>query len=148
MVLQGVSDICSLEVSFKALGKLLDQPELSVIVDCQAMVADLTEEKAVPAAFQKLIARFQQVFEEPHGLPRSRGREHAITLSQGSNSVSVQPFCYPHRRKRYIERQVTAMLKAGIIQENISHFQAQRCSQRRTVVAVFVLTTGLYWRGF
>lgn len=101
VVLQGVSDICSSEVSFQALGKLLNQPELSVIVDCRTMVAELTEEKAVPAAFEKLFARFQQVFEEPHGLPHSKGREHAITLSQESNPVSVQPFVtHTHRRNR------------------------------------------------
>lgn len=124
VLLKGVPDISSSEVSVKAMKKVLEQKELSVVVECRAMVAEPKEEKRVPKILTRLLAHYSGVFEEPNGLPPPHDREHAITLTQGSNPVSVRPFMYPHAQKEEIERQVTAMLKAGIIQESISPFSS------------------------
>lgn len=124
VVLQGVPNICSSEVSMKAMKKVLEQQELSVIVECRVMSAESTAEKRVPKDLMKMLQSYGRVFEEPQGLPPPRDREHAITLTHGSNPVSVRPFRYPHAQKEEIERQVTAMLKAGIIQESISPFSS------------------------
>lgn len=122
--LQGDPGICSSEVSFKALKKVLDHQELSVVVECRGVEVEVTGKKRAPARLQRVMSRFVEVFEEPTGLPPIRGREHAINLKQGSNPVSVRPFRHPHAQKEEIERQVTLMLKAGIIQERISPFSS------------------------
>ena len=124
ITLQGVPDLCSSEVTFKAMRKLLAQTEVDVVVECRALLPEEKGKQGAPVAMQKLLTRFEQVFAEPKGLPPSRGREHAITLTQGSNPVSVRPFRYPHVQKEEIERQVAVMLKAGIIQESISPFSS------------------------
>ncbi|WZY99080.1 hypothetical protein YC2023_071409 [Brassica napus] len=62
------------------------------------------EPKLTSKALEFVLEGFSQVFEEPVG-PPSRGREHAINLTQGSNPVSVRPFRYPQAQKAEIERQ-------------------------------------------
>lgn len=124
VMLRGEPDICSSEISLKAMKKLLEQHEMSVLVECRELVADNKEEMKVPRPLRKLVTEYAQVFEDPQGLPPSRSREHAITLTQVSDPVSVRPIRYPHAQKEEIEKQVRAMLKAGIIQESISPFSS------------------------
>jgi hypothetical protein len=73
---------------------------------------------------EQLLCRFDQVFQEPHGLPPRRVREHAINLVEGQNSVNVRPYHYPHHHKNDIEKQVKEMLTAGIIRHNTSSFSS------------------------
>lgn len=124
MRLQGEPDICCSEVSLKAMRKVLEQQELSVLVECRELAVDTKEERKGLKSLTKLLQYYEKVFEEPHGLPQARDREHAITLTQGSDPVSVRPFRYPHAQKEEIERQVMAMLKACIIHESISPFSS------------------------
>lgn len=74
--LQGVPDLCSSEVSFKAVRKLLEQTEVSVVVECRVLLTKEKGKPGVPTTMQKLLSRYEQVFAEPQGLPPSRGREH------------------------------------------------------------------------
>lgn len=124
MRLQGEPDICCSEVSLKAMRKVLEQQELSVLVECRELAVDTKEERKGLKSLTKLLQYYEKVFEESHGLPQARDREHAITLTQGSDPVSVRPFRYPHAQKEEIERQVMAMLKACIIHESISPFSS------------------------
>lgn len=123
VVLQGEPGLCSSEISYQALRKTLEQQEYGMVVECREVMA-VKEGRVVPNFLSSVLKRFGQVFEEPEGLPPSRGKEHAIVLNQGSNPVSVRPFTYPQAQKAEIERQVTAMLKAGIIQESVSPFSS------------------------
>ena len=86
------------------------------------------DEASVPVAmdgqWRAVLDRYAQVFEEPTGLPPSRGKEHAVNLEDGAKSVSVRPFRYPQTQKAEIEKHITSMLAAGIIQESSSPFSS------------------------
>ena len=59
----------------------------------------------------QLLAQFEQVFQEPQGLPPHRERDHAITITSRKRS------CYHH-----IEKMVRDMLIAGIIRTSTSPY--------------------------
>ncbi|CAA0831880.1 Unknown protein [Striga hermonthica] len=52
-----------------------------------------------------LLGAFSDVFEEPSGLPPTRGRDHCIVLKPGSLPVAVRPYRYPAAHKDELERQ-------------------------------------------
>ena len=126
--LQGEPDICCSEVSAKAIRKALEQQELSVVVECRELTTGPKEETKTPKLFKQLLLNYEKIFEEPQGLPPTRSREHAITLTQGSDPVSVRPFRYPHPQKEEIEKQVTAMLKVASYRRALVHSRVQSSS--------------------
>ncbi|KFK29574.1 hypothetical protein AALP_AA7G152200 [Arabis alpina] len=75
-------------------------------------------------ALDGVLTAFEHVFAEPQGIPLTRGREHTIVLSQGASPVSVHLFRYPQIQREEIEKQVAAMLAAGIIKESNSPFSS------------------------
>ena len=70
-------------------------------------------------AVQTLLEEFATVFEEPKGLPPSRGHEHQIVLKPGTQPISQRPYRYPYCQKFETEAIVRDLLKSGSI----------RCSQ-------------------
>ncbi|KFK40184.1 hypothetical protein AALP_AA3G341400 [Arabis alpina] len=90
--------------------------------NCQQTVGE--QQNNVSKDFQEVLDVFEQVFEEPEGLPPSRGREHSITLEPGSRPVTVRLFRYPQVQKAEIEKQVAGMLAAGIIRESNSPYSS------------------------
>lgn len=78
----------------------------------------------VPSDLAQLLDEFEEVFEEPSGLPPSRSCDHTIPLIEGASPVSVRPYRYPPAIKDEIERQVHKMLREGIIQHNTSPFSS------------------------
>lgn len=78
-----------------------------------------------PLFLQGVLGEFQQVFEQPTGLPPLRGHEHAITMKEGSNPVSMRPYRYPQIQKDEIEKLIGEMMMAGIIQPSTSPYSSQ-----------------------
>ncbi|KAF0934810.1 hypothetical protein E2562_028819 [Oryza meyeriana var. granulata] len=71
-----------------------------------------------------LLTDFDALFQEPHGLPPQRAREHRIHLRSGTRPVAVWPYRYAQHQKDELERQCTDMLEQGIICPSSSAFSA------------------------
>jgi hypothetical protein len=79
---------------------------------------------ASSSLLEELLADFDDVFGEPHGLPPSRSRDHNITLMPGKPPVAVRLYRYPALHKDERERQCAAMLDQGIIRRSSSPFSS------------------------
>lgn len=69
---------------------------------------------------QQVIAKYQNVFAEPVGLPPFRSRNHHIELIHGSTPPNLHPYRYPFYQKSEIEKLVFEMLQSGVIRNTNS----------------------------
>lgn len=67
---------------------------------------------------QRVVDEFEDIFQFRSELPSKRDQDHAIVLKDGITPIRVRLYHYPHAQKNEIERLVTEMLTAGIIQPN------------------------------
>jgi hypothetical protein len=79
---------------------------------------------ASSSLLKELLADFDDVFDEPHGLPPSRSHDHSITLMPGKPPVVVRPYRYPALHKDELEHQCATMLDQGIIRCSSSAFSS------------------------
>ena len=66
-----------------------------------------------------VLNEYEDVFQEPQGLPPSRRHDHAIVLNKGVNIPNLRPYRYPHYQKNEIERLVDDMFRSGIIRPSV-----------------------------
>lgn len=71
-----------------------------------------------------LLQRFSEVFKEPQGLPPKRSHDHAISLKEGVQPVSIRPYCYAHFQKDEIEKIMQELLGSGVIRASQSPFSS------------------------
>ncbi|CAA0830191.1 Uncharacterized mitochondrial protein AtMg00860 [Striga hermonthica] len=71
-----------------------------------------------------ILEEYQDIFQEPKGLPPKREIEHHITLKADSLPKQQYHYRVSHDQKNTIEEIVQEMLKSGIIQNNKSPFAA------------------------
>ena len=71
-----------------------------------------------------VLDRYSHVFAEPTTLPPPRNIQHHIHLLPQASPVNVRPYRYPHYQKTEIERQISAMLEANLIQPSHSPFSS------------------------
>lgn len=82
------------------------------------------EQVSHPPEIAAHLSEFESVFAPPTGYPPARHCDHAIPLIPGASPINVRPYRYPPAIKDEIERQVTEMLKSGVIQPSSSHFSS------------------------
>lgn len=106
VVVKGDPSLEHTQISLKAMMRTIRKAGGGIIVELQkAQVvpneqADCRATKPDPPSFlQPTLQRYNKVFQLPPGLPPSRNHEHAITLKQGSDPVSVRPYRYPQFQK-------------------------------------------------
>lgn len=87
------------QISLKAMMKMLRKEKKGFMIECNhrdLTVAELgtkpQDEGEIPEFLVATVENHERVFQEPKGLPPSRGREHSIVLKAGSNPVSVRPY--------------------------------------------------------
>jgi hypothetical protein len=85
-------------------------------------VQGLTEQQQ--KEMEKLLHKYDGVFQIPSGLPPKRSKDHAINLVEGQGAVNVRPYRYPHHHKNEIKRQVKEMLATGVIRHSTSSFSS------------------------
>jgi hypothetical protein len=52
---------------------------------------------------EMLLRKYDNIFQNPTGLPPRRSRGHAITLVEGQGAVNVRPYRYPHHHKQLLQ---------------------------------------------
>lgn len=67
------------------------------MVEKTARAHVLQGEVTQQSSMENLLAELIDLFQEPQGLPPSRGCDHRITLVRGTEPVVVRPYRYPHR---------------------------------------------------
>ena len=77
----------------------------------------------IPSQIASVLDKFPHIFAEPTQLPPNRNIQHHIHLPQ-TTLVNVRPYRYPHFQKAEIERQISAMLAANLIQPSHSPFSS------------------------
>ncbi|KAL5710217.1 hypothetical protein ACHQM5_020808 [Ranunculus cassubicifolius] len=82
----------------------------------------LSSEQPLPEAIVNVLQSFQDVFEEPQGMPPIRNQDHQILLKPGVEPVHIEPYRYPQIQKNEIEKQIQLMLEAEIIRPSRSPF--------------------------
>jgi len=96
---------------------IIEQPEQATEQSQQA-----TTYSEVPNQIQEVLMQFAPIFAEPQGLPPHREYDHAISLHPTVAPVNARPYRYSPLHKDEIERQVSEMLKSGVIVPSMSPF--------------------------
>ncbi|KAL4281132.1 hypothetical protein GQ457_03G012130 [Hibiscus cannabinus] len=79
-------------------------------------------ESAVSSEFKQLLHEFQEVFQEPQGMPPIRKQDHAIILKTDAQPVNLRPYRFAHHHKAEVEKQIREMMSSSIIQVSTSPF--------------------------
>jgi hypothetical protein len=113
--LQGVhsSQLNLEEISSDKLVKAIAGNDVGVFAIVE--VSDSPTLEPVPAAVQDILQEFADVFEDPKVLPPPRFHDHHIPLLPNSVPVNAKPYRYSPLHKYEIEKQVKALLQAGLI---------------------------------
>lgn len=97
-----------LDKLFKSTGEL----SMLQLVPCEVgntprLSPMVTDQQAQENRLQALLSRYEDVFQEPKGLPPQRDPfDHQIPLKEGTNAVNVRPYRYPALQKNVIEEMV------------------------------------------
>ncbi|PIK33328.1 hypothetical protein BSL78_29858 [Apostichopus japonicus] len=90
VVLRGEPGLCTSAASLKSLWKTVQRCEEGVLIEFGVIQSERSPEiRKDDPKLQELLMRYTVVFEEPRGLPPSRGRKHAIILKEGTGTVKA-----------------------------------------------------------
>ncbi|XP_016186033.1 uncharacterized protein LOC107627725 [Arachis ipaensis] len=116
--LQGNRLLQSEAISNKMLRRMVTSEVVTTMYHLKMVDEEKVSEATIPMEVQRVLEEHQEVFEEPTQLPPHRDVDHNINLIPGSQPVSIRPYKYPHFQKEEMERLVSEMLEAGIIQRS------------------------------
>lgn len=78
----------------------------------------------IPTAVTKILHKYPQIFQDPHGLPPSRPHDHRIPLLPNTPPINVKPYRYPHSQKEAMTTIINDMLRQGTIVPSTSPFSS------------------------
>jgi len=72
----------------------------------------------------ELLQQFDDIFQEPSGLPLSRPHDHTIPFKENSAIPNIRPYRYPHYQKAEFEKIIAEMLQTSIFGPSTSPFSS------------------------
>lgn len=123
-MIKGDPSLCKDQASWKAMVKALHDDGEGFVVQYQQLTLEAATDHASIKEIEALLEGYQDVFQEPTGLPPKHDQDHAISLLAGAPIPNIRPYRYPHYQKNEIEKFVEEMLQAGIIRPSISPFSS------------------------
>ncbi|PKA49683.1 putative mitochondrial protein [Apostasia shenzhenica] len=90
-----------------------------VIPATQVKEVDLQQQQLI-----QLLQEYEEVFQEPKGLPPNREFDHCVPMKFGSEPVSIRPYRYPYLQKAELEKLIHEMKAMGIIRDSSSPFSS------------------------
>ncbi|KZV21493.1 peroxidase 64, partial [Dorcoceras hygrometricum] len=114
-------------LSLKSIGKVTEVEFSATLLAVERItLGEGTEviKQQYPSVIQDVLNKFRGVFDKPQGLPPKRRQDHSIMIKDGQGPVQVRPYRYAHRQKNEIEKLVTEMLTAGVIQPSNSPYSS------------------------
>ncbi|XP_062073590.1 uncharacterized protein LOC133777856 [Humulus lupulus] len=124
ITLQGDPSLCKSQISLKALIHSVQHEGHGYWIQCGALTTEVDSRPTENGAeIQGLLQKHEAVFDMPKGLPPHHSHEHHITL-RGDGPISVRPYRYAQIQKNEIEKLLTEMLQAGIVQPSTSPFSS------------------------
>ena len=103
--------------------KLIKKEKQGVITQLCSLEVPTSKSSIYPN-LRKNLDNHSKVFETPKGFPLIRDHDQVIHLIPGSVPRNIRSHIYPYVQKSEIERMITKMLEAGIIQPSQSSFSA------------------------
>ncbi|XP_019429957.1 PREDICTED: uncharacterized protein LOC109337432 [Lupinus angustifolius] len=123
ITLVGDPTLTKTELSLGAFMQVLLKEGEGLLVQCDPKPHARIEE-VVPEEIQRVLQQYEEVFQDPQGLPPARRQDHAIHLKEGAEVPNLRPYRYPHYQKAEIERLVAEMMEARVIRFSISPYSS------------------------
>ncbi|KAL0551289.1 hypothetical protein IC582_010375 [Cucumis melo] len=132
VALRGDPSLTKVRVSLKHMMKTGTEYDQGFLIECRALeggiaFAELYGIDAVPTIHKSIptvLAKYEDIFYWPGGLPPHRAIEHHIHLKKGTNLVNVRPYRYAYQQKEETERLVDEMMASGIIKPSTSPYSS------------------------
>ncbi|KAL4037971.1 hypothetical protein IC575_001574 [Cucumis melo] len=132
VVLKGDPSLTKIECSLKTISKTWEEEDQGFLLEFQGVEINIDtedenekeeegEESKLPMV-RNLLTRYRSIFETPKGLPPKRAVDHRIVTLERQKPINVRPYKYGYIQKEEIEKLVSEMLQAGIIQPSRSPY--------------------------
>ncbi|XP_019246534.1 PREDICTED: uncharacterized protein LOC109226195 [Nicotiana attenuata] len=86
------------------------------------LVEDKGAQNEIPKEISEVLGQYEELFQEPKGLPPARDCDHAIELLPGAKPINLRPYRYSFEQKNVIEEIIADMLKAQTVTKSVSPF--------------------------
>jgi hypothetical protein len=83
-----------------------------------------TDTTPLPDELANLLHQFQDIFQEPTGLPPHRDCDHHIPLKEGAKPPNIRPYRMSHSQKTSVEILINERLQKSEIRPSTSPYSS------------------------